>query len=56
MRLQAGVLEWNQTSCRVLEKVGYQLEARLQKIVYKDGEVCDKLLYVRLRDDWSRED
>jgi len=50
VRLQAGVLAWNPASCRVLEKVGYALEARLQKQVYKDGEVCDLLLYVLLRD------
>jgi ribosomal-protein-alanine N-acetyltransferase len=50
VRLQAGVLAWNPASGRVLEKAGYALEARLQKQVYKDGEVCDLLLYVLLRD------
>ena len=33
------------------EKVGYRLEARLKKIVFKDGAVCDQLLFVRLRED-----
>ena len=51
VRLQAGVLEWNPRSARVLEKAGYHLEARLAKAVYKDGQVIDSLLYVRLRSD-----
>jgi ribosomal-protein-alanine N-acetyltransferase len=51
VRLQAGVLEWNPASCRVLEKVGYTLEGRLKKQVYKDGEVCDKFLYALIRED-----
>ena len=49
-RLQAIVFEWNPASCRVLEKAGYALEARLAKGVYKDGEVIDGLLYARLRE------
>jgi len=48
VRLQAGVLEWNPASCRVLEKAGYTLEGRLKKQVFKDGEVCDKFMYARL--------
>ena len=49
VRLQAGVLEWNPRSRRVLEKAGYHLEARLAKAVYKDGQTIDSWLYVRLR-------
>jgi RimJ/RimL family protein N-acetyltransferase len=49
-RLEAGVLEWNRASCRVLEKVGFELECRQRKRVIKDGEVIDRFLYVRLRD------
>lgn len=50
VRLQAGVLGWNAASCRVLEKAGYSLEARLTKQGFKDGEVCDIVLYALLRE------
>lgn len=50
-RLQAGVLEWNPASCRVLEKVGYSLEGLHRKHIYKDGEVCDQFVYALLRED-----
>jgi len=49
LRLQAGVLSWNPASCRVLEKAGYLFEARLRDQILKDGEVCDQLIYARLR-------
>jgi RimJ/RimL family protein N-acetyltransferase len=49
-RLQAGILDWNTRSFRVAEKAGYAFEARLRRHVWKDGEVCDLLLYVRLRE------
>jgi RimJ/RimL family protein N-acetyltransferase len=48
-RLQATVLEWNSRSCRVLEKVGYQLEARHARRGFKDGCVCDMWMYALLR-------
>jgi [ribosomal protein S5]-alanine N-acetyltransferase len=48
-RLYAGVFEWNPASCRVLEKAGYLLEARLRRSVFKDGQTIDRLLYVRFR-------
>ncbi len=48
-RLEAGVFEWNPASCRVLEKAGFHLEARLEKSVFKDGRLIDRLLYARLR-------
>jgi RimJ/RimL family protein N-acetyltransferase len=48
-RVQAQVFGWNAPSARVLEKCGYQLEARLQRNVIKDGEITDTLMYVRLR-------
>jgi RimJ/RimL family protein N-acetyltransferase len=47
VRVQAGILGWNRASCRVAEKCGYTLEATLQRGAYKDGEVCDYLIYVR---------
>lgn len=50
-RLEAGVFAWNPASCRVLEKAGFRLEARLRRSAIKEGRVVDTLLYARLRDD-----
>lgn len=49
VRLQAEVLDWNPASCRVLEKAGYRLEARLRQRGFKDEEVCDTWMYALLR-------
>jgi RimJ/RimL family protein N-acetyltransferase len=35
----------NHASCRVLEKAGYVLEARLRRSAIKDGQVIDQLQY-----------
>src|SRR6185295_553155 len=35
----------NPASCRVLEKAGYVLEARLRRSAIKDGQVIDQLQY-----------
>ncbi len=51
VRLQAGVLEWNPASRRVLEKVGYSLEGLHRRHIYKDGEICDQFMYALLRED-----
>ena len=53
-RLEAIVFEWNPASCRVLEKAGYALEARLHKSVFKDGQLIDCFLYARLRESPER--
>jgi len=50
VRIDAGVFEWNPASCRVLEKAGYEREARLRRSVVKDGRIIDRLIYARLRD------
>jgi RimJ/RimL family protein N-acetyltransferase len=50
VRLEADVFAWNPASARVLEKAGYQLEGRLRKAVCKDGQVIDRLVYGRLRE------
>jgi len=50
VRIEAGVLAWNPASARVLEKAGFQLEARQRQRAQKDGRVVDELLYMRLRD------
>ena len=50
-RLYALPLASNTASCRVLEKVGYQLEGRLRRSAIKDGVVQDQLLYSILREE-----
>ena len=49
-RLFAMVLEWNPASARVLEKAGYQFEARARRAAIKDGRVMDMLVYAMVRD------
>ena len=44
-RLYAVVFATNPASARVLEKAGYELEARMRRSVVKDGETLDSLLY-----------
>ena len=48
-RLQASVLEWNEPSCRVLEKAGFTLEGRLRRHCVKEGRVVDSFVYGLLR-------
>lgn len=54
VRLQANVFGWNPASGRVLEKAGFELEGRLRKAVFKDGEVTDRLIYGKLNPAWDR--
>lgn len=49
-RIYAGVLAWNPASARVLEKAGFQLEARLRQAVTKEGVTMDELLYTFVRE------
>jgi RimJ/RimL family protein N-acetyltransferase len=35
----------NGASCRVLEKAGFVLEARLRRSAVKDGRICDQMQY-----------
>lgn len=51
VRLQATILDWNPASCRVAEKCGYAREATLRQSIFKDGEITDAFLYVRLATD-----
>jgi RimJ/RimL family protein N-acetyltransferase len=44
-RLYARVAEWNDASCRVLEKAGYTLEATLRRAAIKEGRVMDQRQY-----------
>ena len=48
-RLYAGVFEWNPSSARVLEKAGYEFEARLRKAVIKEDRIGDELIYATIR-------
>ncbi len=48
-RIFAGVLEWNPASCRVLEKAGFTLEARMRRHVTKEGRTMDEFLYALVR-------
>lgn len=49
-RIYAGVLEWNPASMRVLEKAGFQFEARLCQAVTKEGRTMDDFIYAVVRD------
>ena len=44
-RIYAVPFAWNAPSCRVLEKAGYVLEARLRNSAIKDGKLTDQLQY-----------
>jgi len=44
-RIYALPFAWNTASCRVLEKAGYSLEARLRRSAIKDGQITDQLQY-----------
>ena len=44
-RIYAVPFAWNAASCRVLEKAGYRLEARLRRSAIKNGVITDQLQY-----------
>lgn len=44
-RVFAVPFAWNAASCRVLEKAGYVLEARLRRSAIKNGTMTDQLQY-----------
>lgn len=50
VRIFARPFSTNFSSQRVLEKAGFQLEARLKKALYKNGEFMDELIYVKFRE------
>lgn len=49
VRLYARPFSNNAGSKRVLEKAGFRLEARLEKSIYKHGELLDELIYSIVR-------
>lgn len=50
VRVEAHVFATNPASARVLEKAGFEREARLRRAVIKEGVVQDDLVYARLRE------
>ena len=44
-RVYALPFAWNKPSCRVLEKAGFVLEARLRRSAIKDGRTTDQMQY-----------
>jgi RimJ/RimL family protein N-acetyltransferase len=49
-RIFAVPFAWNAASCRVLEKAGYVLEARLRCSAIKDGQLTDQFQYAFIAD------
>jgi [ribosomal protein S5]-alanine N-acetyltransferase len=49
-RIYALPFSWNTASCRVLEKAGYVLEARLRCSAIKAGELTDQMQYAFIVD------
>ncbi len=49
VRIFARPFSNNKGSQRALEKAGFELEARLKKALYKNGEYLDELIYSRLK-------
>jgi len=47
VRIFARPFSTNLKSQRVLEKVGFKLEARLEKALFKNGEFMDELIYTK---------
>ncbi len=47
-RLEAPVFEWNPSSMRVLEKLGFERVAVLRRSVTKEGQLIDSVLYSHL--------
>jgi len=54
-RLFALPFAHNVASCRVLEKAGYTLEARLRNSAIKDGRICDQLQYAFIAPEIGRQ-
>ena len=47
VRIFARPFSGNLNSQKVLEKAGFELEARLKKAIFKNGELMDELIYVK---------
>lgn len=49
IRIFAEPFAYNTTSCRVLEKAGFQLEGILQKNAVKNGQILDMKMYAKIK-------
>lgn len=49
VRIYASIFEWNPASARVLEKAGFEFEARLKKSIIKDGKIIDQLVFAKFK-------
>jgi len=49
VRIYARPFSSNSGSQRVLEKAGFELEARLKDALYKNNELLDEIIYVKFR-------
>lgn len=54
-RIMAEVVDVNESSIAVLEKVGMQHEGRMRRKFYRSGAFHDLLVYGMLRSDWEKE-
>lgn len=53
-RLQAGVMPWNTSSLRVLEKSGFRHEGLAKRYLHINGNWEDHALYAITVEDWQR--
>jgi RimJ/RimL family protein N-acetyltransferase len=53
-RVYAVPFAYNAASCRVLEKAGYVLEARLRRSAIKDGQIVDQFQYAYITESFPR--
>jgi [ribosomal protein S5]-alanine N-acetyltransferase len=49
VRIFARPFSSNHGSQKVLEKAGFELEARLKNALYKNNELLDEMIYVKFR-------
>lgn len=48
-RVYAAIAPQNKASARVLIKSGYEIEGLLRKNEIKDGEICDSVMYAKIK-------
>lgn len=51
-RIYASTFDFNIASQRVLEKTGFQKEARLKKALFKNGKYADEIIMALLKEDY----
>ena len=52
-RLEAEVVEFNEISIKMIEKLGFKKEGVLRKAKYSNGQYYDILRYGLLKDEWE---